>query len=159
MFEAIETVNEPPYCGLPSLSHQFPIVTVVVVLVVETGGFVVVVVVVVVFVVVVVLPGEVDIDVVGVVVLLQDAKTVDITIRQVSASQIAPFFIHTSFIFIKLMSKLSYICYGSQHIYFDMECYNLTSSVTSVFTFVKYWIVEVKLSSIKCVPNLLHQSA
>ena len=62
------------------------------VLVVETGGFVVVVVVVVVFVVVVVLPGEVDIDVVGVVVLLQDAKTFDITIRQVSASQIAPFF-------------------------------------------------------------------
>ena len=69
---------------------QFPVVTVVVVLVVETG--VVVVVVVVVFVVVVVLPGEVDIDVVGVVVLLQDAKTIDITIRQVSASQIAPFF-------------------------------------------------------------------
>jgi hypothetical protein len=138
MFEAIETVNEPPYCGLPSLSHQFPIVTVVVVLVVETGGFVVVVVVVVVFVVVVVLPGEVDIDVVGVVVLLQDAKTVDITIRQVSASQIAPFFIHTSFIFIKLMRKVSYIWYGSQHIYFDMEYYNLTSSIPSVITFVKY---------------------
>ena len=136
---------------------QFPVVTVVVVLVVETG--VVVVVVVVVFVVVVVLPGEVDIDVVGVVVLLQDAKTIDITIRQVSASQIAPFFIHTSFIFIKLMRKVSYIWYGSQHIYFDMEYFNLTSSIPSVFTFVKYWIVEVKLSSIKCVPNLLHQSA
>jgi hypothetical protein len=105
---------------------------------VETGGVVVVVVVVVVFVVVVVLPGEVDIDVVGVVVLLQDAKTIDITIRQVSASQIAPFFIHTSFIFIRLMRKVPYICYGSQHIYFDMEYYNLTSSIPSVFTFVKY---------------------
>jgi hypothetical protein len=127
--------------------------------VVETGGVVAVVVVVVVFVVVVVLPGEVDIDVVGVVVLLQDAKTIDITMRQVSAIQIVPLFIHTSFIFIKLMRKVSYIWYGSQHIYFDMEYFNLTSSIPSVFTFVKYWIVEVKLSSIKCVPNLLHQSA
>jgi hypothetical protein len=101
----------PPYCGVPRLSHQFPVVTVVVVLVVETG--VVVVVVVVVFVVVVVLPGEVDIDVVGVVVSLQDAKTIDITMRQVSAIQIVPLFIHTSFIFIKLMRKVSYIWYGS----------------------------------------------
>jgi len=127
--------------------------------VVETGGVVAVVVVVVVFVVVVVLPGEVDIDVVGVVVLLQDAKTIDITMRQVSAIQIVPLFIHTSFIFIKLMRKLSYICYGSQHIYFDMECYNLTSRIPSDFTFVKYWIAEVKLSSIKYVPNLVHWSA
>jgi hypothetical protein len=39
----------------------------------------------------------VDVGVLVVVVLLHDAKTIDITMRQVSAIQIVPFFIHTSF--------------------------------------------------------------
>jgi hypothetical protein len=65
---------------------------------VDVGGAVVVVVVVaVVFVVVVVV--VVDVDVVVVAVLLQDAKTIDVTMRQVSAIQIIPFFIHTSLYF------------------------------------------------------------
>ena len=156
MFELVERTISPPYCGLPRLSHQFPVVAVVVVLVVDVGGAVVVVVVLVVVVVVVV---DFDVVVVVDVVLVQDTKTSDITMRQVSAIQIVPLFIHTSFIFIRLMRKVSYICYGSQHIYFDMEYYNFTRSIPSVFTFVKYWIAEIKLSSFKCVPNLLHQSA
>jgi hypothetical protein len=62
----------PPYCGVPSLSHQFPLAAVV--LVVEVGGSVVVFVVVVVVLVVVVDAGAVD-DVVVVVDLEQDANT------------------------------------------------------------------------------------
>ena len=85
MFVGENRINVPPYVGVPSLSHQFPVTVVVVE--VEVGGAVVVVVVVVV---------DVGVDVVVVVVLLQDAKTIDVTMRQVSAIQIAPFFIHTS---------------------------------------------------------------
>jgi hypothetical protein len=93
MFVGENRINVPPYVGVPSLSHQFPVTVVVVE--VEVGGAVVVVVVVV-FVVVVVVVVDVGVDVVVVVVLLQDAKTIDATMRQVSAIQIAPFFIHTS---------------------------------------------------------------
>ena len=53
-----------------------------------------VVVVAVVFVVVVVV--VVDVDVVVVVVLLQDTKTIEVTMKQVNAIQIVPFFILTS---------------------------------------------------------------
>ena len=104
MFCGRETVSSPPYVGLPSLSHQCPVVAVVVV-VVEVGGAVVVVVVV--FIVVVVLV-VVDVDVVVVVVLLQDAKTIDITMRQVIAIQIVPFFISTSLYFIGTFHGINY---------------------------------------------------
>jgi hypothetical protein len=85
----------PPYCGVPRLFHQFP-VTGVVVAVVVVGAVVLVVVVVVVLVVVgvevVCIGAEVD-----VVVLLQDAKTSDVTMRQVSNPQIILLFIRTSY--------------------------------------------------------------
>jgi hypothetical protein len=84
-------VSVPPYCGTPSESHQFPVTAVVDV--VEVDGAVVIVVDVFVVVVVVV---DVGVDVVVVVVLLQDAKTIDATMRQVIAIQIVPFFIHIS---------------------------------------------------------------
>jgi len=84
----------PPYCGLPSLSHQLPVVVVVFLVVV---GVVMVVVLV------------VGLDVVGVDVVddsgvddvvdvLQDARTSVVTMRQVSTIQIAPFFIQSSFL-------------------------------------------------------------
>jgi len=92
MFEAEEMVNSPPYCGLPSLSHQFPVVIVVVAV-----GFVVFAVAVMVARVVVlanvdvvmdvVTDGMVDVDV------LQDPKTSDVTKSQASSTQITPFFI------------------------------------------------------------------
>ena len=94
MFVGENRINVPPYSGVPSLPHQFPVTAVVDV--VEVGGAVVVVVVVVDVFVVVVVVVDVGVDVVVVVVLLQDAKTIDATMRQVSAIQIAPFFIHTS---------------------------------------------------------------
>jgi 1-acyl-sn-glycerol-3-phosphate acyltransferase len=82
----------PPYCGLPRLSHQFPVVAVVIevgwVVVVEVGWVIVVEVG---WVIVVVVP---TVDVVAlVVVLAQDAKTSDVTMRQVNTIQIAPLFI------------------------------------------------------------------
>ena len=84
----------PPYCGVPRLSHQFPLAVVVVV-------FTEVVVVVVVEDAVGVL--VVDVVFVGVEVgvevwvdVLQDAKTKDATIRKVSTIQIVPFFNETS---------------------------------------------------------------
>jgi hypothetical protein len=64
------------------------------------GAVEVVAVVFVVVVVLVVVLVVVDVDVV-VVVLLQDAKTVDITMRQANAIQIVPFFIHASLYFIR----------------------------------------------------------
>jgi hypothetical protein len=80
----------PPYCGLPSESHQFPAVAALVV----AGGLVVDVVTgtvvdAVVFTAVVVVDDEA-----GVVVdVVQDANTRDVTIKQVSAIQIIPLFI------------------------------------------------------------------
>jgi hypothetical protein len=82
-------VNEPPYFGVPSLSHQFPATVVVEVVIVVAVDCVVVVVLVVVDVVVVVV---VDVGAV-VVVLVQDAKTRDMAIRQVSNIQVIPLFI------------------------------------------------------------------
>jgi len=85
----------PPYCGLPSLSHQFPVVTVdfEVAIVGTVVG------------VTVIFEVEVEVDAggsVGVVTVvavdvLQEAKTSDIAIRQVSTIQIIPLFIQTSF--------------------------------------------------------------
>jgi hypothetical protein len=89
-------VNVPPYCGLPNLSHQFPIPAVAGVVVDMAVGFVLGIteVMVVVGVVVVVVFVKVDTDVIDV---LQDAKTIDITIRQVSIIQIIPLFIWLSY--------------------------------------------------------------
>jgi hypothetical protein len=88
----LQSVNTPPYCGLPNLSHQFPVSAVevdvatwVVDVVVVTFG--VVVVVVVVCVVVDACVGVVD-DVV------QEASTSDVTIRQVKTIQNIPLFIY-----------------------------------------------------------------
>ena len=89
MFAFIRTTISPPYCGLPRLSHQFPVVAVVVAVVV---GGVVVLVVVVLVVVVVVLVVDVGVEVDDVVFVVQDAKTKDATIRQLSAIQITPLF-------------------------------------------------------------------
>jgi hypothetical protein len=83
-------VNEPPYFGVPSLSHQFPATVVVEVVTVVAVDCVVVVVLVVVDVVVVLV--VVDVGAV-VVVLVQDAKTRDMAIRQVSTIQVIPLFI------------------------------------------------------------------
>jgi hypothetical protein len=82
----------PPYWGLPSLSHQLPVPLAVLVGVVVTLVVVVVVLVTATDVVVVV----VRVVVVGVVVVPQDAKTSDDTMRKVSAIQKAPLFIQTS---------------------------------------------------------------
>jgi hypothetical protein len=93
--ELIRRVIVPPYCGVPRVSHQFPVAAVVVaVVVVGVVIWVVVVVVVVLVVVVVVVDVGVEVDVV---VLLHDAKTIDVTMRQVSNPQIIPFFIQISF--------------------------------------------------------------
>jgi hypothetical protein len=89
-------VKEPPYIGFPSLSHHFPVadpvVEVVVVFVVDVEEVVTFVVVEVVVVLVVV--------VVVVVALLQDARSIDATMRKVSVIQITPFFKISSFFII-----------------------------------------------------------
>jgi hypothetical protein len=85
-------IKSPPDCGVPSESHQFPVGVVVVEVVVGVVVVVVLVVVVVVLVVVVVDVGVVVVD------LEQDAKTIDVTMRQVNIIQMAPFFIQTSFL-------------------------------------------------------------
>ena len=96
MLELIAAVITPPYCGVPRLSHQFPVEvvdTVVVTIaldVVEVGVIVEV---------VVVAITEVVVVVAGIVVELvvfdeeQDANTSDVTIKMVSAIQITPLFI------------------------------------------------------------------
>ena len=81
----------PPYCGVPSLFHQFPVAAVVVGVVVTVGEVLVVVVVLVAVVVVLVVVVSVVEDVVG--DLAQDAKTRDVTNRKVNAIQITPLFI------------------------------------------------------------------
>jgi hypothetical protein len=100
----------PPYCGLPRLSHQLPVPEVVVgfvevgaVLTVVSGGAVVLVV------VVVVVTMAVDVAVVDV---LQEARTSDITMRQVSAIQIVPLF----------MSSSCYLMENRWKIDFDPNC-------------------------------------
>jgi hypothetical protein len=95
MFAAYRRTISPPYCGLPRLSHQLPVAAVVVGVVV--GAVVVAVVGGAVLVVVVVVVMGVVVDVVADVA--HDAKTSDITIRQVNTIQIALLFIWTSFYF------------------------------------------------------------
>ena len=86
----------PPYCGIPSLSHQFPVAAEVDTMVVDGLGDVTEewtddVVVIVVDVIV-----ELGAD--DVVAVAQDAKISDVAMRQVISRQIAPLFIQTSFI-------------------------------------------------------------
>ena len=90
------TVKVPPYCGVPSLFHQFP-VPVVVVVTVDTDVVDVVVVVVDVVeittgveVVVVVFEAAVVVD------ELQDARIIDATSKSVTNPQMIPFFINAS---------------------------------------------------------------
>jgi hypothetical protein len=103
MLVLIAKVSEPPYCGVPRISHQFPVALVVVAVVVVGVVIWVVVVVVVVLVVVVVVDVGVEVDVV---VLLHDAKTSDVTMRKVSNAQIIPLFIQTSIYFRLLTGNL-----------------------------------------------------
>jgi len=102
MSVAENSVNVPPYVGLPSLSHHFPVAEPVEVVevgfVVDTVEVVMLEVEVVVFVVFVVV-----VVVVVVVALLQDAKSIDVTIRNVIASQITPFF--QNFLFFHLLEN------------------------------------------------------
>jgi hypothetical protein len=93
MFEGIRYVIVPPYCGVPRLSHQFPVE--VVDAVVVTGADVVVEV----GAVVAVVTGIDAVVEVGVVAgtdvvldLAQDAKINDVTMRQVSTIQKTLFF-------------------------------------------------------------------
>jgi hypothetical protein len=93
MFEGIRYVIVPPYCGVPRLSHQFPVE--VVVAAVVTGADVVVDV----EAVVAVVTGTEVVVEVGVVAgsdvvldLAQDVKTIDITMRPVSTIQKNLFF-------------------------------------------------------------------
>ena len=91
----VDIVIVPPYFGVPRLSHQCPVVVAVVTtaeVVVAVGMLNVLMVVEVVVVVVVAVAEDV------VVVLVQDAKTSDITMRKVSTIQIALFFkLHSLF--------------------------------------------------------------
>jgi hypothetical protein len=93
MFEGIRYVIVPPYCGVPRLSHQFPVEVVVAAVVIEAD------VVVDVEAVVAVVTGTEVVVEVGVVAgsdvvldLAQDVKTIDITMRQVSTIQKILFF-------------------------------------------------------------------
>jgi hypothetical protein len=93
----------PPYCGFPSLSHQFPemgLVDGVVELVGMTVADVACVVAVIFVVVAVVIVVEET-----VVALLQDAKTIDATMSRVITSQKVPLFILPSIKFISATIK------------------------------------------------------
>ena len=94
MFELRRRVSVPPYCGVPSLSHQLPVALAVAVVVVVLGmvmgvdvafevGWDVV--------------DAVDVEIVVVVDLAQDAETSDATMRHVRIIQIVPFFIEPPF--------------------------------------------------------------
>ena len=100
MLLGTERVNIPQYCGLPRLSHQFPVAKVVT----ETAAVVTVDVLVeeaVVDIFVLVLIDVAEVVEVDVVDEAQDAKTSDVTIRKVSTIQIIPLFIQNSFLFEK----------------------------------------------------------
>jgi hypothetical protein len=92
IFAVYRITISPPYCGFPSESHHFPVVVVVgVVFGVEIGDVVGL------DIVVVVLDIGVDVDMDVEVEVVQDAKTSDISVRQVNTIQIAPlFFIFSS---------------------------------------------------------------
>ena len=93
------TVKVPPYCGVPSLSHQFP-VPVVVVVTVDTDVVDVVVDVADAVDVVEITTGVEEVVVVfeAVVVVdeLQDTKIIDATSKSVTNPQMIPFFINAS---------------------------------------------------------------
>jgi hypothetical protein len=94
IFTATRKVNVPPYCGVPRLSHHFPVDVVVTAVVTAAVDVVEVGIIAVDAVDVVVLGIIFVVDVVSVVLDdLQDANTIDITMRQVSIIQINPFFI------------------------------------------------------------------
>lgn len=98
--EETEVTNVPPYIGVPRLSHQCP-VDVVVAVVVTTADDVVDVVTEVASVEVVMEVVVVDVCVVDVELdVLQDAKTSEITMIQVSSTQITPLFMQASFLFV-----------------------------------------------------------
>ena len=114
MSVVIEVTNVPPYCGVPRLSHQCP-VGVVVTVVVPTADVVVDVVT-----VVTVADVEVVVDVldIGLVVVVDvvddfthDAKINDVTMRQVSSTQIIPLFITPPFILTYLRKSFSMILF------------------------------------------------
>jgi hypothetical protein len=95
------TVKVPPYCGVPRLSHQFPVLEVVTVtaaevVTVEAGAVVTIEFVVVDAAVVTVEDGVVAVDVRGVVEELQDARTRDIIRMPDSINQTLLFFIKSS---------------------------------------------------------------
>jgi hypothetical protein len=83
--ESARMVIVPPYCGVPSESHQFPAAVVVVAVVVVTGAVVFVVVVVVVVAVVVVVVDEVFVP--------QDASNMAATSKKLKPNQINLFFV------------------------------------------------------------------
>ena len=83
--ESARIVIVPPYCGVPSESHQFPAAAVVVAVVVVTGAVVFVVVVVVVVAVVVVVMDEVFVP--------QDASNMAATSKKLKPNQINLFFV------------------------------------------------------------------
>ena len=93
-----DIVNEPPYFGVPRLSHHFPVEVVLTAVVAVPVVVVVVVVTTAVDVVVVVAAADVVVFVVFVVLVVfaepQDASTIDVTKRKLSAIQITPFFIY-----------------------------------------------------------------
>ena len=104
------TIKVPPYCGVPRLSHQFPVLEVVTVTaaeVVTVGAGVVVAIefVVVADVVVTVEDRVVAVDVTGVVEELQDARMSDITKMPDSINQTLPFSIKSSLTIILLGSS------------------------------------------------------
>jgi hypothetical protein len=106
---AYRTVIELPYCGVPSVSHQFPVDVVVTVFVERTVEVAEVVEVTAVVVVIVVVDEggtvvEVGAFVVVVVADEQDANTIEIAMIQVINTPIIPFFISPPVLF-RLYSK------------------------------------------------------
>jgi hypothetical protein len=91
MSVAIRKIIVPPYCGIPRLSHQFPVTAVVVGVVVVTIAAVVVEVAVLVVVVVVVLVVA-EIDVVDVFNVEQDDNSIAATRKKIKPNQINLFF-------------------------------------------------------------------
>jgi len=92
-------VNVPPYCGVPRLSHQFPVAAVVVVAVVAVVSMVAVDVVdtVVGGVETVVDTVVVVVEEIGVVAVLHDDNISDVTKRTLINTKIIPLFIETSY--------------------------------------------------------------
>jgi p-aminobenzoyl-glutamate transporter AbgT len=91
MSELIEMFIVPPYCGLPYLSHQFPVALVVVA-----------------DVAVAVLVVDEIVDVVLLVFVEQDANTMTVIINKLSNNQMNFFFIFHSFYLITNM--FCYLC-------------------------------------------------